>query len=42
MHKFTSIKKKGQVAETDIANGVEDTEVLMASFVENYTSQDKS
>jgi len=36
------LKKKGQVAETDIAlSGIEDTKVLMTSCEDN-TSQDKS
>ena len=36
------LKKKGQVVEVDIASGVENTEVLMASQVEDNTSQVKS
>ena len=39
-HKQEWLKKKGQVAEADIASGV-DTKVLMASYIENNTSQGK-
>jgi len=35
------LKKKGQAAEADVASSVEDTEVLMASYVEDNTSQGK-
>ena len=35
------MKKKGQVAEADVASGI-DIEVLMASFVEDNTSQGKN
>ena len=35
------MKKKGQVAEADIASCVEDTKILMASYVEDNTSQGK-
>jgi len=34
------MKKKGQVAEADVASGVEDTEILMASYEDN-SSQSK-
>jgi len=34
------LKKKGQAAETDVASGVENTEILIASY-ENNTSQSK-
>jgi len=35
------LKKKGKVAETDITSGVE-IKVLMASYIEDSTSQGKS
>ena len=34
------MKKKGQAAEADVASGVEETEILMASYKDN-TSHDK-
>ena len=41
-HRQEWLKKKGQAAEVDVAlSGVEDTEVLMASYVKDNTSQDK-
>ena len=41
-HRQEWFKKKGQVAEADIVlSGVEDTEVLMASYIKNNTSQNK-
>ena len=40
-HRQEWLKKKGQAAEADVASGVEDTEVLMTSYIENNTSQDK-
>ena len=36
------MKKKGQAAEADVVSGVSDTEILMAYYVEDNTSQDKS
>ena len=35
------LKKKGQAVEADVGSGVEDTEVLMTSYVEDNTSQGK-
>jgi len=34
------LKQKGKALEVDVASGV-DTKVLMTSYVENNTSQDK-
>jgi len=34
------LKKKGQAAKADVVSGV-DTKVLMISYVENNTSQEK-
>jgi len=36
------LKKKGQAAEADVTSGVEDTEVLKASYVEDTTCHGKS
>jgi len=35
------LKKKGQAAEADVASGVDDTKVLMTSYVEDNTSRGK-
>jgi len=40
-HRQEWLKKKGQVIEADVASGVSDTEILMASYVEDNTSQGK-
>jgi len=39
-HRQEWLKKKGQAAEADVASGVEDTEILIASYEDN-TSQVK-
>ena len=40
-HRQEWLKKKEQAAEADVASGVEDTKILMASYEDN-TSQDKT
>jgi len=40
-HRRERLKKKRQAAEADVVRGVEDTEVLMTSYVENNISQCK-
>ena len=35
-------EKKGQVVVADVASGVSDTEILMASYIEDNTSQSKN